>query len=961
MLKEVWKINCKKMNSITKYSIMFIITFIVTFSYFFINKKSFVWHLDGLAQHNMALSYYGSWLRQIVKNIFVNHTFSIPMWDFGIGYGSDIITTLNYYVLGEPINLLSAFVVPKYTEYLYGFLIVLRLYLSGLFFMQYCKIMGRKNNGIVIGAIAYVFTAYTLFAAVRHPFFVVPMMFFPLLLMGVEKILKNRKPYQFILVIVLSAVSNFYFFYMMVFLTIIYTIVRCAFLYKKDIWQSVKRLLQMLVYAVIAVMISALIFLPIIMFFLGDNRHDVGYDIPLLYDLKYYQQLFSSLLSVQQNSTWTIMGFTPLALLGIFFAFRKKNIQHCLFLLICILLLCIPFAGSFMNGLSYISNRWLWSFALLCSFFIVEYWEDIIAISIKNVKLIFLFLMGYCTILFLMENARSLNSIIELILVLSLVIALVILNQDRDAVRKKKELAIALTVIIGIAVNGFFLYSFSGENYVSEFIDSGQVYKTYQQSQSYDIKKNVKDNSFFRFGSTGKEYDTTIKSKLNQITSLPLLDDIQKGDITLEYCDNSALLFGVKGIGFYWSLGNANISDYLMKTEAREYPTYMYHGIDDRAGLLSLSSVKYYINEKGDELSVPYGFKKIDEFEKQVPYRYVTKGNASFSTTYNLYENKYYLPLGYTYDNFVLESDIEKKSGIEKEEAMLQAAVLEDNNESTLQKASLKDSNTEQKYTVECYSGIEYKNNKFIVSKENAGVVIHFDNVEDVELYATIKGMEFQSENPLNAFKENLDFLSAAQHNYLKNLYQYWDEPTSVALTFKDDNITKRLLQLSDVDGLYNGKTDYVVNLGYSRNKRNYIVINFSHVGTYSFKEFNIVKRSYENYKENINQLKEDVLTNVITDANTINGTINLDKKKMLVLSIPYSNGWKAYVDGKESTINKVNYMYSGILLEEGNHKIELKYCTPGIKAGAVVSGIGILCLLVIILINHLSASKKIT
>lgn len=959
MLKEVWKINYKKMNNVTKYSIMFIITFIVTFGYFFINKKSFVWHLDGLVQHNMALSYYGSWLRQIVKNIFINHTFTIPMWNFGIGYGSDIITTLNYYVLGEPINLLSVFVVPKYTEYLYGFLIIVRLYLSGLFFMQYCKIMGKKNNGVAVGAIAYVFTAYTLFAAIRHPFFVVPMMFFPLLLTGVEKILKDRKPYQFILVVVLSAISNFYFFYMMVFLTIIYAVVRCAFLYKKDVWQSVKKLLYMLACAVMAILISAVIFLPIITFFLGDNRHAVGYDISLLYDLKYYQQLFSGLLSVQLNSTWTFMGYTPIVLLGIFFAFRKKNIQHCLFFLIGILMLCIPFVGSFMNGLSYISNRWLWAFALLCSFLIVEYWEDIIDISINNIKFIFLFLMTWCTVLFFMENARSLNAIIELLLVLLLVMALVILNHDKEGVRKKKELVIALTVIIGIAVNGFYLYSFSGANYVSEFIDSGQVYKTYQQSPSYDIKKNVKDDSFFRFGSTGKEYDTNMESSLYKITNLPLVDDIEESDITLEYCDNSSLLFGMKGIGFYWSLGNANISDYLLKTEAREYPTYMYHGIDDRAGLLSLSSVKYYIGEKGDELSIPYGFKKIDNFKKQVPYRYVTKGKASYPTTYNLYENKYYLPFGYTYDKFILESEIEKKSGIDKEEAMLQAAVLEEGNESVLQKALLKNSHIKQDYTVECYDGIEYKNNKFVVTKENAGVVIHFDDVENVELYASIKGMEFQSKNPLSTYKKNKDFLSTAQHNYLKEMYQYWEEPSSVALTFKDDKITKRLLQLSDVDGLYNGKKDYVVNLGYSKNKRNYIVINFSRVGTYSFKEFNIVKRSYDNYEENINQLKEDVLSDIVMDANTVEGTIHLDKKKMLVLSIPYGDGWKAYVDGKESTIEKVNYMYSGLLLEEGSHEIKLEYCTPGIKAGAVASGIGILCLLAMIVMDLLKSKKR--
>ena len=70
--------------------------------------------------------YYGKYLRGIIKNIFIYHQFSIPLWDFSIGYGGDILTTLHYYVLGDPLTLLSIFVPMKYTEYLYIFLILLR-------------------------------------------------------------------------------------------------------------------------------------------------------------------------------------------------------------------------------------------------------------------------------------------------------------------------------------------------------------------------------------------------------------------------------------------------------------------------------------------------------------------------------------------------------------------------------------------------------------------------------------------------------------------------------------------------------------------------------------------------------------------------------------------------------------------------------------------------------------------
>ena len=33
------------------------------------------------------------------------HQPSLPMWDLHIGYGSDILTTLHYYVIGDPLTL----------------------------------------------------------------------------------------------------------------------------------------------------------------------------------------------------------------------------------------------------------------------------------------------------------------------------------------------------------------------------------------------------------------------------------------------------------------------------------------------------------------------------------------------------------------------------------------------------------------------------------------------------------------------------------------------------------------------------------------------------------------------------------------------------------------------------------------------------------------------------------------
>ena len=101
--------------------------------------KSFVRDGDGLRQHYITLEYWGKYLRQIIKELLIHHRLRIPTWDLHIGFGSDIVTTLHYYVIGDPlIFYVTAFVPVRYTEYLYDFLCFFRYYLAGITFSWYC-------------------------------------------------------------------------------------------------------------------------------------------------------------------------------------------------------------------------------------------------------------------------------------------------------------------------------------------------------------------------------------------------------------------------------------------------------------------------------------------------------------------------------------------------------------------------------------------------------------------------------------------------------------------------------------------------------------------------------------------------------------------------------------------------------------------------------------------------------
>ena len=63
-----------------------------------------------------------------------------------------------------------------------------------------------------------------------------------------------------------------------------------------------------------------------------------------------------------------------------------------------------------------------------------------------------------------------------------------------------------------------------------------------------------------------------------------------------------------------------------------------------------------------------------------------------------------------------------------------------------------------------------------------------------------------------------------------------------------------------------------------------------------------------------------------------------LTTPKVLFLAIPHDKGWSATVDGKETVIEKVDAGLMGLLLEKGNHKIELKFEPPYAREGTYIS-----------------------
>ena len=213
-----------------QYTLFFCVLCVFIFGWYFFTGKNFIYNGDGFAQHYPGYIYYVRWLRKILKNIFLYHTFSIPTWDFNIGYGSDIIKTLCYYIVGDPFCLPLVFVPSKFVHWYFNFSVLFRIYCAGLSFIVLCKgfpVLNKKSNSAIFaGIFTYIFYHFAIYNVARHPFFLNPLVFFPLVISGLERILKGKSPFLFVISVALSSASNFYFFYMIVLFTIVYALVR---------------------------------------------------------------------------------------------------------------------------------------------------------------------------------------------------------------------------------------------------------------------------------------------------------------------------------------------------------------------------------------------------------------------------------------------------------------------------------------------------------------------------------------------------------------------------------------------------------------------------------------------------------------------------------------------------------------------------------------------------------------
>ena len=887
-------------NVYAKYSLLFCLLVPLCFFQFFVYGKSFLVH-DGLNEHTAFLAFYGEWLRNIISNIF-HGKFAVPTFSFSLGFGADVVSTLNWFCLGDPLNLVSIFVQKEGAYVLFVILAIVRLYLLGIAFIVFCRKKAFFNPSVVFGALAYAFCGYAIFVGLRHPYFLNPMIYFPLLCLGIDFILDKKSPVLFIITVFISCACNYYFFYMLSIFVFIYAVVRFFFVEKSDgnekkLNAFVKVFFKTAGFYLIGVALAAFILLPNIYGFFTASRTTEKITVPLLYDFNYYANLFFAPSAPASFGSYGNLGFTAPVLLFLLFLFTQKDSvskQLKIYLLIGLAFFVIPFLAHVTNGFNYITNRWSFIFAFPACVAFVHIFPKFCSASKENIKIPVLLAAIHSFVIlavcFLDKNVRQQYFVCYAFSLIFLILTYLLFVKNKNTFLQK---FIYFFVFLGIIVNSNVRFSPYGLNYLEKYTNIGSYGKNLKANTDIEIKK-LPDNDFFRY------------------------DEEQK------FSANNSVIFGTHGTNYYYSISDILLMQFYEELCLATTNNMRCSSLNRRSALQKLFAVKYFVLPAETEYAPEY-MTFVKEFD--------TYGGKK-----KLYRLNNPSPFAVPYKNILYaDKNFEDLNPIEKQELFLNAAVIYDakvENDTDEPELKWKSKIFRKNVSFVGNDDVKIEENKITTKKKNATFEINFAGDEDSdskkELYLLFKNFYYTTDKEEHV-KPKITFVSDSGEK----------ESFSFEFTSSNDSMGHNRMPCFGLQDCKSGK----------------FFITLENKGVYEFDEISVFALDISERDETLYSPDNNEISGLAFSENKISINTSLKEKQFVRFSMPYSKGWKIFIDGKETKSYRCNIAFIGTFVDSGNHSVILKYSTPFLNAGLIMSLLGLIIL--VALCFHLKLKRN--
>ncbi len=635
-------------------------------------------------------------------------------WDWGTDLGSPLLTSYSFYNIGSPFFWITELFSENITIMLIPILLAVKTGVAAITSYAYIGRFISNKNACFIGAMLYAFSgfqAYNVFFNHFHD----AVAFFPLLLLALEMNIQDGKKGVFGLCVALCGIVNYYFFIAEVVFVIIYFIIRCT---DKSFKVTFAKFLKLAFEAVAGTFIACVILVPSYYAICDNPRVDeylTGTDMIVYPDkfriLRIIQSFFMMPdpparvnLFNSQTARWaSIAGYLPMfSMAGVIAFMRAKK-------------------GNWMKTLIITSMIFAFVPALNSAFQLFK--------GTYYARWFFMPILIMCVMTAYAFDDNNLSS-------------------DEPVDLKKGIPAVVIVLEASLAVfflptandNGdyeFFKIAEYPELFYIQFIVSAALFvellvivyffkrnKKYVRAVSFAtcLACAVSMMSTVYYGiSQGPDPDDYISVviKGGDNIELPSYDEAGYYRIeTSENTDNWPMLWGYSTIRAF----NSTVSTSIMKfydmlgieRDVASRPDKEYYA------LRSLLSVKYFFNEINIENSQSDGKKSglfgINRFSSLSESSEDTEESQTLDmfgfnykntqNSFDVYENKYYIPMGFAYNTYLTYDEFETLSTEDKTRNLISSLVLNDRQIETykdiLTHYDIDEYNSDSAYTMAC-------------------------------------------------------------------------------------------------------------------------------------------------------------------------------------------------------------------------------------------------------------------
>ena len=560
-------------RSLAVYTVVFALAAALVFFPFWSQGRTFIYYFagqerDGFTQHYTAFVYIGRYLRELVGGLFRGE-FALKRFDFTLGYGEDVIQSLGFYGFGDPLMLLSALVPQRLAGTFYQGYILLELWLSGIAFGVFGREKGYADGRILPCVLVYVFSGFALWAGLCHPEFLAPMIWFPLLLTGMERVLAGKRPVVLAAVTALYALTGYYWLFMGTIFLCLYTLVRVL----EVPGERLSRLWNVFWRAaggyLLGLCLAAPIFLPNVMGFLQSNRVGGDKAMPALF--ADWEQVKGMFLSVIGAGEWNFaaLGAAVLPAAALLLTQKERKYRGLQVLTGLLALFAVmPVCGWLFNVGAYETTRWY----VFSNFFAVLVLLSMLdkLTSPKRAA------VSVCLGMVLLYGWAALDAGWQQWGVSFAALAVTALVLPLWGLTGRRVSAVGLTALMLISVT----------------LNAHQALFGYRDM----------------FAPTGLVEEQTAAMPGNAV---PLGEVWQRLDQDYRENPNASMLLDRAGVSSYFSTSNGNTARFLTEMELPLHNKVLFPDLNGRWGLHTVLATRWFAGQEGR--TPPYGYTPVSE------------------------------------------------------------------------------------------------------------------------------------------------------------------------------------------------------------------------------------------------------------------------------------------------------------------------------------------------------------